>query len=259
MLLEGRTAIVSGVGPGLGRAIAIALAAEGASIGIGARNEEYLATLADELRAGGTEVLAQRTDITSPTDCQQLAEAVHGRFGRIDILVNNGHLSRPQERFDEADLVSWRASMDVNYWGSLAMTQAVVPYMKQLDDARVVMINSMAMARIRPNDGPYVGSKSALAAATKYLATDLGQFGIRVNGVHPGFMMEEKLERYFEQAAAASGRTPEQLRDEVASGARLGYIPSAAEVAGTVVFLASDLARPVTGQCIHVNAGTFIA
>jgi NAD(P)-dependent dehydrogenase (short-subunit alcohol dehydrogenase family) len=259
MLLAGRTAIVSGVGPGLGRTIALALAAEGAALGIGARSEDYLDTLAAELRAAGGKVLAQRTDITSAADCHDLARAVHEEFGRIDVLVNNGHQSQPREPFDEADLQSWRDAMDVNYWGSLTMTQAVVPYMKQLDDGRIIMINTVGMARIRPSDGPYVGSKSALAAATKYLAIDLGPFGIRVNGVHPGFMLEEKLDRYFEQVAADRGITPDQARGEVAAASRLGYIPSTDEVAGTVVFLASPLSRPVTGQCIHVNAGMFIA
>ena len=259
MLLEGRTAIVSGVGPGLGRAISLALAAEGASVAIGARSQEYLAQLSAELEATGVDVVAQRTDITSRDDCRRLADTAHQRFGRIDVLVNNGHQSRPQERFDEADLEGWRPAMEVNYWGSLNMTQAVVPYMKQLEEARVVMVNSMAMARIRANDGPYVGSKSALAAATKYLALDLGPFGIRVNGVHPGFMLEEKLERHFERAATDRGTTPEAIRAETERGAVLGYIPTTDEVAATVVFLASPMARPVTGQCIHVNAGAHIA
>jgi len=259
MLLAGRTAIVSGVGPGLGRSIAFALAAEGASLGIGARSADYLETLAAELAAGGTDVVACRTDISEPEDCRRFAARVRERLGRVDVLVNNAHQSQPQQRFDEAELPAWHASMDVNYWGSLAMTQAVVPYMKELGEGRVIMINSMAMARIRPGDGPYVGSKSALSAATRYLATDLGPFGIRVNGVHPGYMLEEKLERHFERVAADRAITPEQARDEVASGARLGYIPSTDEVAGTVVYLASPLSRPVTGQSIHVNAGFHIA
>ena len=134
MLLPGRTAIVSGVGPGLGRTIALELAAEGASLGIGARSEDYLAELAAELKAAGAEVVAQRTDITSPEDCKLLAQSVYDRFGRVDILVNNGYYSRPQQRFDEADLASGRTSMEVNYWGSLTMTQAVVPYMKELGE-----------------------------------------------------------------------------------------------------------------------------
>lgn len=259
MLLKGRTAIVSGVGSGLGRAISLALAAEGASLVVAARSEPYLADLAGELEAQGASVLARRADITSADDCAVLAAAAREHFGRIDVLVNNGHQSRPQEAFDEADLESWREAMEVNYWGSLKMTQAVVPYMKELEDTRVVMVNSMAMARVRPADGPYVGSKSALAAATRFLAVDLGPYGIRVNGVHPGFMLEEKLEQYFERVAAERGVTPAEVRSEVAAGARLGYIPTAAEVAGTVVFLASPLARPVTGQCIHVNAGYHIA
>jgi len=258
MLLAGRTAIVSGVGPGLGRTIALALAAEGASIGISARSQDYLDSLTAELEAAGTQVVARRSDVTVAEDCQDLARAVNDRFGRLDILVNNAFQSRPSGPFDTADLNRWRESMDINYWGSLTMTQAALPYLKEAGDARVIMINTMAVVRIRPSDGPYIGSKSALVAATKYLAVDLGRFGIRVNSVHPGYMVLEKLDRYFEQAALQNGTTPDEERAKVAAGAVLGYIPTTEEVAGTVVFLASPLARPITGQSIHVNAGTFI-
>ena len=259
MLLSGKVAIVSGVGPGLGRSVALALAVEGASLGICARSQDYLDKLRDELEAGGAQVFSQRLDITDATACQGFVRAVDARFGRLDVLVNNAHYSQPKQRFDEADLQSWRVSMEVNYWGSLGMTQAAVPYLKQAGEGRIVMINSMAIARIRADDGPYVGSKSALAAATKYLATDLGPFGIRVNSVHPGYMLEDKLEQHFEAMGAARGLTADQARAEVASGARLGYIPTPDEVAGTVLFLASPLSSPVTGQSIHANAGFFIA
>lgn len=251
--------MVSGVGPGLGRAIAVALAQEGASLAIGARTEAYLDDLSAQLRDIGVDVVAVPTDITSPEGCQALVEATAERLGGIDILVNNGHASHPQQGFADADLPAWRTSMDVNYWGSLQMTQAAVPQLAKSGDGRVININSMAMARIRPSDGPYVGSKSALAAATRYLAVDLGPLGIRVNGVHPGYMLEEKLERWFARQAEERGTTPEAVQAEIVAGSRLGYIPTADEVAQTVVFLASPMARPITGQCIHVNAGFHIA
>lgn len=258
MLLDGTAAIISGVGPGLGRAIALAFAAEGAAITIGARSEESLSAVAAELESHGVEVLCVRTDITSADDCAQLAAASHERFGRIDVLVNNGHVSRPQQRFDEADLNEWRASMEVNYWGSLKMSQAVVPYMKARGEGRIIMVNSMAMAKVRPADGPYVGSKSALAAATRFLAIDLAPFGIRVNGVHPGYMRQDKLVEHFERTATERGITPDDVEAEIVHSLPLGYIPSSDEVAGTVVFLASSLSRPITGQAIHVNAGAVL-
>jgi NAD(P)-dependent dehydrogenase (short-subunit alcohol dehydrogenase family) len=117
------------------------------------------------------------------------------------------------------------------------------------------MINSMSAHRIQPTFGAYTASKAALESATKTLAVELGPYGIRVNGIHPGYIWGDSVEWYFNFLAEKQGVTFQEVYDEVASETCLGYLPSSEEIAGAVVFFASDLAKAVTGQSIGVNAG----
>jgi NAD(P)-dependent dehydrogenase (short-subunit alcohol dehydrogenase family) len=127
--------------------------------------------------------------------------------------------------------------------------------MKEQGVGRVVMINAMAMRRVRPTWGAYVGSKSALAGITKVLALELGPFGIRVNGIHPGYIYAGAVQSFFEAQAAERGVDVKVIYEEVAAETCLRYLPPPEEIAGSVLFLASDLALPVTGQSLEVNAG----
>jgi NAD(P)-dependent dehydrogenase (short-subunit alcohol dehydrogenase family) len=255
MLLEGKAAIVSGIGPGMGRDISLALAREGCDVALGARRHEHLTPVAAEVEALGRRAVWVPTDITDPDACQNLADSAFEAFGRIDILVNNAFRNGYLVPFLEADLEKWRKSMEVNLFGTLQLTRAVVPYMQQLDDARIIMINTQSTQNIEPNLGSYAASKAALATATKTLARELGQYGIRVNGIHPGYIWGDNVKFYLQYLADERGVPFDDVYREIADQTCLGYIPDSAEIAGTVVFLASDLARPVTGQAINVSAG----
>ena len=125
----------------------------------------------------------------------------------------------------------------------------------QGDGGRIVMVNSMSAVRAQDRFGAYMASKAALAAATKSLAKELGRFGIRVNGVHPGYIWGDSVEQYFRYQADRRGITFEERYAETAAETSLGYLPHSSEIAGAVLFLASDLAKPITGQALHVNAG----
>ncbi|MGH9184790.1 MAG: SDR family oxidoreductase [Acidimicrobiales bacterium] len=254
-LLDGKVAFVSGVGPGLGREIAIGFAAEGADLVLGARTEAKVAAIADEATALGRKVTGLRLDICGAESCRAAVDEAVADHGRIDILVNNAFHDGDFKRFEDSDLADWRTTMDTNLFGTLQLTQAVVPTMKEQGDGRIVMINSMSAVRMRRNFGAYTVSKAALAAATKLLAVELGGYGIRVNGVHPGYVWGQSVEQYFHHLAERHGITFEQQRDAVASETALGYLPPAGEIARSVLFLASDLSKPVTGQALGVNAG----
>ena len=183
-----------------------------------------------------------------------MAAAVE-RFGRLDVLVNNAFDDGDFSKFEKADLDSWRRTMDTNLFGTLQLTQAVVAPMKEQHDGRIVMINTMSTHRIRPRFGAYAASKAALATATKTLAMELGGYGIRVNGIHPGYIWGDSVEQYFAYQAQQRGVSPQDVYDEVAGETALGYIPTSEEIAGSVLFFASDLSKPVTGQALAVNAG----
>lgn len=254
-LLAGKVALVSGIGPGMGRDISLALARQGADIALGGRTESKLAEVAAEVEALGRRALPVVCDIADGEACRAAIDRVVGELGRLDVLVNNAYHGGDAKLFEDADLDDWRAVMDVNLWGGLQLTQAAVPALAESGDGRVIMINSMSVQRIERRWGSYVASKGALAAVTRTLAKELGAKGIRVNGVHPGYIYGPPVAWYLDHQAGKRGATFREIYEETASETSLGYLPHSEEIAGTVVYFASPLSRPVTGQMIGVNAG----
>jgi len=257
MLLQDRIAIVSGIGPGMGRDIALAFAREGADVVLAARGADKLQAVADEVRARGRRALCVPTDIAQTGDCRRLADAAQAEFGRIDILVNNAFKGGLEPLMAEADVAEWRKIFDVNVFGSLQLTQAVVPHMRRHGGGSIVFINSMSMRIIEPKMGGYAASKGALLIAAQTLAKELGRDKIRVNSVVPGYIWGPALQGYFKLLAQQQGSTPDAVRDEIAARTALNHIPDSAEIADAVVFFASDLSRVVTGQALDVNGGHF--
>ena len=255
-LVNGRVALVSGIGPGMGRDISLLLAQHGADVALGARTIEKCEAVGKEVADLGRATLPLRLDVTDADSCAVAVEAVIARFGRIDLLVNNAFHDGDFARFIDADLDSWRRTMDVNLWGTLQLSQIVAQHMKDNPEGgRIVNVNSMSAVRIQERFGAYTASKAALAAATKTMAKELGRFGIRVNAVHPGYIWGESVEAYFRYQADKRGITFEERYAETAAETALGYLPHSSEIAGAVLFLCSDLAKPITGQALHVNAG----
>jgi NAD(P)-dependent dehydrogenase (short-subunit alcohol dehydrogenase family) len=263
-LLDGRVVVVSGVGPGLGRTIALVVAEAGADVALAARHQEHLHQVAREIEQLGRRAVWLPTDITKPDECERLANHVRIELGGIDVLVNVAHSGGTNHPFLDTYRATdgrgdaWRRSIEVNYFGTLNITYAVIDAMRERGDGRIVMINTMAVRDVQPGQGPYAASKAASAMAVRTLATELGPFGVRVNSVHPGFIRGHAVDAYVQRVAAASGGTGEDAYQDLAGATALGYLPDEREVAGTVVFLASDLARPITGQSIDVNGGQWM-
>src|SRR6185295_5213958 len=191
MLLADRVGIVSGIGPGMGRDIALAFAREGAHVVLAARTASALEEVAAEVRARGRRALAVPTDIAKPADCARLADAAQAEFGRIDVLVNNAFLSGRYDPVEQASMDDWRRVLDVNLFGSIQLSQAVIPHMKKRGGGSIVMVNSMSIRIIEPRFGGYAASKGALMAATQTMAKELGADGIRVNSVVPGYIWSD--------------------------------------------------------------------
>lgn len=268
MLLEGRTAVVTGVGPGMGRDISLNLARQGADVILVARSDRVVPSVAEEVRALGRRAFEVYGNIAKPESCEEIASGVaaaaaelgEGREG-IDVLVNSAFHAGEFARFEDADLSRWQRPMDINYFGTLQVTQALLPLLKaaaaRTGDARIVMVNTMDTQRIQKKSGSYAASKAALGAVTKTLAEELGEYGIRVNAVHPGYIWGDSVKIYFEwQAEERGGDTKwEDIYDEVAAETALGYLPHSEEISGAVVFFASPLAKCVTGTALPVNAG----
>ena len=258
-LLQDKVALVTGIGPGLGTAVCRLFASEGADIAMASRQTEPMEELAAEIEAMGRRAYHRATDITDPAACEALVAGATEALGRVDVCVNNAfHNSFPLMTVADADLDHWRSVFDVNLWGQLNVTRACLPQMRERRDGRIVMVNTMSTRAREATWGAYSTSKAALENATKVLARELGPDGIRVNSVLPGFIYSPVVEGYLQRMADERGVDYQQVYDETADLTALKYLPPAEEIARSVLFMASDLARPVTGASLDVNAGQWI-
>ncbi len=253
MLLDGKVVLVAGVGPGLGQAVAVRAAAQGASVVLAARSPAILDELATKI---GDRALAVPTDLADEAAGRALAERSLERFGRIDALVHNAFAMPPMRSLGRVDLDEVRAGLDGNVITALRTVRLVTPALTE-SRGSVVVVNSAVLRHSRRPFGPYKLAKAALLAATQNLASELGPRGIRVNSVAPGWIWADQLRGWFEFQAAQRGVPARQIYDEVAADIDLRRLPEPDEVADAVLFLVSDLARAVTGACLDVNCGEF--
>ena len=262
MLLEGKVAIVSGVGPGLGQANAHALAREGATVVLAARSADYLDVVRGEIEAAGGRALAVPTNLVDRDSVDALVQRTTSELGQIDVLVNNAFRMDPYQPFEQVDLAKWRKVYDVNVWGALSLTQACIPALKesvaQRGDASIVFILSMSMRKIRAGEGGYSTSKGALHTAMKTLAIELGDSRVRVNAVAPGWIGGPSVDIYLQWQSEARGITPAEVRAEIEAEIPLQQIPPQDDIAHSVVFFASPWSRVITGQTLDVNGGEFL-
>jgi NAD(P)-dependent dehydrogenase (short-subunit alcohol dehydrogenase family) len=255
-LLAGRVAIVSGVGPGLGRSIALALGRAGADLALAARRAEPLTAVAAELEALGCRAVPIPTDVADPEQCRHLADTAAAALGRVDVLVNNAFAEEDwRDPFDGFDPERWREPVAVNCFGSLTLSQAVVPHLRAVGGGSIVMTTTLSVKNPVPLLAGYAASKRALTTAAQVLAQELGPDRIRVNCVAPGHIRGGSLDEYFDWIAEQRGVEPQVVADEIATMNALPQIATPDEIAATVVFFASDLSRVITGQTLNVNCG----
>jgi NAD(P)-dependent dehydrogenase (short-subunit alcohol dehydrogenase family) len=260
MLLEGKAAAIVGVGPGLGRSTALLFAQHGADVALGARTTETADAIAAEIHNTGRKAYVGRCDMTDGSSCRSFADAATNDLGKLDILVVNGFREGPHRSVLEADLDDWRTTMEVNFFGALHAVRAAAPHITAAGGGHIVLVNTMSAMTMRaqPRFGGYAAAKAAVAQITRTLAAELGPSGIRVNGVFPGFIWADAVQLYFAHKAHQRGVDPQVVYDEVAGEAALRHIPTADEVARTILFFASDLSAAVTGEALAVNAGDYV-
>lgn len=259
-LLEGKVAILSGVGEGLGRDTALLFAKHGASLVITARKPDIIERVAAEVREAGGRCEPVVCDITRTADCERVAQIASEKFGGLDVLVNIAYRSdypAGYQRLEDTDddLTAFRNGFEVNLIGTMKMTKAVLPAMKQRGGGYIVMVNTMMAAMTMETGGPYSASKAALEKASKSLALEVGRYGIRVNNMHPGYMWGPQTDFVFHNRAKENGTTFEFEKQKVSDSIPLKYVPTTAEHANAILLLACDLASAITGQSLHVNGG----
>ncbi len=259
MDINNSVVLITGAAIRVGRSIALYLAKKGAHISFShfLDDEPWEETL-KEIRGCGVEAIATKTDTSQKDQVDRLVESTVHKFGKIDVLINSAYVGGKFEPIETADLEDWKATMDINFFGTMALTQAVIPEMKRTGGGSIVMINTMVTRVPLPWQGGYGASKGALKVATAHLAKEMGVHGIRVNSAFMGWMWGPPVEGYLKGAAKQQGTTVEALRKEIGKNIPLGDIPDDADCARVAIFLASDYSRAMTGACLDVNGGEYL-
>lgn len=245
-LLAGRVALVTGAAAGLGAAIAHAYAAAGA-LGTGLDREDPTEALPPGWRAA-------RADVTVEDEVAAACAQAAAAHGRIDVLVANAGIVPPWAEIEALDLGELDRVMAVNLRGVAACLKHAVPLMRERGGAIVVMA-SLNAHKAHPRQAIYTASKHAVLGLVRAAAADLGRYGIRVNAIGPGPVATPALIARVERRAAASGAPPEAELAAMAAQTHLGRIPTQADVAGTALYLASDLSSGQAGQLLCVDCG----
>ena len=248
--LEGRVAIVTGGGHGIGKAYASRLAQEGAKIVIAEIDEKAALAVAQELTQAGFEALGVRTDVSDPASVEKMAAAAVDRFGRIDILVNNAAIfaTVPMSRspFDQITVDEWDRMMTVNLKGTWLASCAVIPQMRKQGYGKIINISSGTALKGSPSRIHYVTSKAGILGFTKTLANEVGKDNICVNCVAPGSTLSEE--------------NPDEdivkMRTQATSTRALKRVQSPDDLTGAIVFFSSADSDFITGQTLVVDGGS---
>jgi 3-oxoacyl-[acyl-carrier protein] reductase len=244
--LAGRVALVTGASQGIGRAVALRLAQDGATVALAARNEGKLAEVAAEIAAAGGTAESFVLNLASEDSVKECAKGVIAKLGKVEILVNNAGITKDMLalRMKKQD---WDDVLTTNLTGAFLMTQACMNSMLKARWGRVINITSVVGETGQAGQANYAASKAGLIGLTKSLARELGSRTITVNAVAPGFI----------ETAMTAVLTEEQ-KTAMTSQVPLGRTGTDADVAGAVAFLASDDAAYITGHTLDVNGGMYM-
>ena len=226
-MLKGKVALVTGASQGLGRALALAYAREGASLVLNSRGEEGLRPVAKEIEDLGAEAVSLAADVSRGADVKRMVGAAVERFGRVDVLVNNAGLLGPRVRIEEYPEDEWRRVIEANLTGPFLVSRAVIPHLPE--GASIVNVVSGVSVEGRAGWGAYSVSKFGVEGLTQILAAELQERGVRVNAVDPGGMRTEMRAAAYPDEEPQTRITPE-------------------ENTAVFLYLASDESKDVTGQ-----------
>jgi NAD(P)-dependent dehydrogenase (short-subunit alcohol dehydrogenase family) len=257
MRLQDKVAFITGGGQGIGRAIALAFAREGAEIAMAAPNVEDMHRVCEQVRALGRRAAHWPLDLREAKELEGVRDAVLREFGRLDILINNSGIPGVTAAVHELDEPDWDEVMNIN--GVYRVSKAFLPSMIARKQGAVINIASLVGQYGYAFRSPYCVSKWGVIGLTLTMALELAPHGIRVNAVAPGAVSGQRLDRVFEGLARARGSSPNQVRDSMVRAIPLAKIADPEEVAPACVFLASDDARMVTGEVIRITGGQGIA
>jgi len=246
MILSEKIAIITGGGSGIGKAIAIAFAREGARIIIGDVNKEWAQKTVEEVELIGSQGLAVKTDITIKEDVDRLAKESLELFGRVDILINNAGMAQEPRPMLEFDIETWEKVTMVNYKGVYLCSLRIGKEMVKQRAGSIINISSIVGIASAPLVA-YGPAKSAVIMLTKILATEWGKYNVRVNSIAPGYTLTPMLKERI--------RTGERDPQTILKRTPMGKLIEPDDIANAALFLVSDRARYITGVTLPVDAG----
>ena len=255
MKLDGKIALVTGAGRGIGREIAIACAEEGAAVVLAARSVDALTDTANEIARTGHDTQVIETDVTDRGSVESMVAQALERWGRIDVLVNNSGIAGPSAPSWQVQAEDWDETIAVNLTGVFSCCQAVLPSMIERRSGAIVNIGSVTGKRPLLNRSPYAASKAALIGLTRTIAEEVGPHHVRVNLISPGTVEGDRIDWVFEQQARALGRDVDEVRAQFVDSTPLRRLVSARDVANAVTFLGSDESAGITGADLNVTSG----
>ncbi len=247
--LENKVVIITGGSRGIGASAAILFAKFGAKVVITYGNNAKAAKkVIENVKIEGSDGLAIKADISKPSAAEKVVLATLKKFGKIDVLVNNAGIWTYGKIGSMSEKV-WKKTIEVNLNGMFYMTNAVVPFMKKQRSGKIINISSTAGQRGEAEHSHYAASKGGMISFTKSIATELGPFNINVNSVAPGWVDTDLNNSVF-----GNKRYKEEERQKIP----IRRIPPPEDIAGPILFLASDLSRHITGEIMNVNGGSVL-
>ena len=246
MKLAGRVALVTGAAQGIGKAVALLLARNGADIVVSDINLEKAEETANEIRSIGRKALAVKVDVAHWNDVEQMVEVILEKFAKIDILVNNAGITRDKLilRMTEED---WDAVLDVNLKGTFHCTKAVVRHMAKQRSGKIINIASVVGEMGNASQANYSASKAGVIGLTKTIAREFAQRGININAIAPGYIETPMTEVL-----------PEKVKEELKKLIPMERLGKPEDVAEAVLFLASEESSYITGHVLNVNGGIYM-
>ena len=256
MLLTEKIAVITGGGRGIGRAIALKFAAEGAAVVVAARTVSEIDAVAREVRDAGGRALAVAADVADEKQCNRLMLEAAAQFGRVDILVNNAGEYGPVKPIEEITPAEWDRVVAVHLRGSYLLTRLALPGMYARGSGAILNISSLSAKSAFGWGSPYASAKAGMLGMTRVVAAEAARKGVRVNAICPGPVTETKMSKDLGQTLAERlGVSKEDQLKGFLNTILQGRGQMANEIAAAALFLCSDAASAITGQALNVDGG----
>jgi NAD(P)-dependent dehydrogenase (short-subunit alcohol dehydrogenase family) len=253
--LGGAAAVVTGAGKGIGRHIALAFADAGAAVAAVGRDVAALDETRELIEQRGGRAIVVRADVCDAEQVEAMARRVLGGLGKVEVLVCNSGIAGPTALLWEITPEDWERTLSVNLTGTFLCCRALLPAMIERRGGSIVVIGSVSGKRPLHGRTPYTTSKLGLVGLVRTLAWEVGEHGIRVNLISPGYVAGPRIERVIEAQGQALDVAPEEVRARFTAASPLGGLTRPEDVAACAVFLASPAAASVTGEDLNVSAG----